>query len=124
MANGTQAGGRELTRQLREHFGFRNFRPGQRRAVEAAMDGRDTVVVMPTGSGKSICFQLPALALEGTRVVVSPLIALMMDQTETLAQKGIAVRARWRAAAGADGRGWLPAMTGGKKEFVYSTPER
>ncbi len=74
----------ELRRKLREHFGFQRFRPGQERAVEAAMGGQDTVVIMPTGSGKSICFQLPALALEGTTVVVSPLIALMKDQTDAL----------------------------------------
>ena len=72
------------------HFGFRQFRPGQERAVQAAMEGRDTIVIMPTGSGKSLCFQLPALALEGTTVVVSPLIALMKDQTDALRARGIA----------------------------------
>ena len=78
MAVGTQVSGKELNRKLRDHFGFRQFRPGQERAVQSAMDGRDTVVVMPTGSGKSVCFQLPALALVGTTVVVSPLIAAKM----------------------------------------------
>ncbi|HEY2158505.1 MAG TPA: DEAD/DEAH box helicase, partial [Isosphaeraceae bacterium] len=70
----------DLQRRLREHFGFRRFRPGQERAIQSAIQGRDTIVIMPTGSGKSVCFQLPALALEGTTVVVSPLIALMKDQ--------------------------------------------
>src|SRR4051794_36479255 len=81
----------DLQRRLREHFGFRRFRPGQERAVQAAMEGRDTIVIMPTGSGKSVCFQLPALALEGTTVVVSPLIALMKDQADSLRERGVTV---------------------------------
>src|ERR1044072_5710434 len=76
---------------IREHFGFRRFRPGQEDVVRSALDGRDTVVVMPTGSGKSLCFQLPALALEGTTIVVSPLISLMKDQADALQQRGIRV---------------------------------
>src|SRR5215204_458234 len=74
----------DLTASLHELFGFREFRPGQREACEAAMNGRDVLVVMPTGSGKSLCYQLPALELEGITVVVSPLIALMKDQADRL----------------------------------------
>ena len=77
-----------MRRKLREHFGFRSFRPGQARAVAAAIEGRDTIVIMPTGSGKSLCFQLPALELIGTTVVVSPLIALMKDQADSLRARG------------------------------------
>ncbi len=73
-----------LNRKLFEHFGFGSFRPGQARAVQAAIEGRDTIVVMPTGSGKSVCFQLPALEQVGTTIVVSPLIALMKDQADSL----------------------------------------
>ena len=62
---------------LRARFGFDRFRPGQEEAASAVLAGRDLVAVMPTGSGKSLCFQLPALLLDGTTVVVSPLIALM-----------------------------------------------
>src|SRR4051812_27388105 len=80
-----------MRRRLREHFGFRRFRPGQERAVQAAIEGRDTIVIMPTGSGKSVCFQLPALELVGTTVVVSPLIALMKDQADSLRARGITV---------------------------------
>ena len=80
---------RDLKEKVREHYGFRQFRPGQQRAVQAAMQGRDTIVIMPTGSGKSLCFQLPALALKGTTLVVSPLIALMKDQTDALVERGI-----------------------------------
>src|ERR1700758_2416355 len=78
-----------LPSKLREHFGFRRFRPGQEKVVRSALSGRDTLAMMPTGSGKSLCFQLPALVMEGSTVVISPLIALMKDQTESLAEKGI-----------------------------------
>jgi len=74
---GAAADRAELRAKLREHFGFRRFRPGQEAVVQSAMEGRDTLVLMPTGSGKSLCFQLPALELPGTTVVVSPLIALI-----------------------------------------------
>lgn len=114
----------DLSRKLREHFGFRSFRPGQRRAVEAALAGRDTVVVMPTGSGKSICFQLPALALEGTTVVVSPLIALMKDQADALAEKGIGVAALNSTLSAPEAREAVESIVEGRSEFVYTTPER
>src|SRR5919107_662024 len=84
---------RALREKLREHFGFRRFRPGQLEAVQSAMEGRDVLIIMPTGSGQSLCFQLPALELEGTTVVVSPLIALMKDQADSLRERGVAVAA-------------------------------
>ncbi|CAN5797657.1 hypothetical protein BH23PLA1_BH23PLA1_36370 [soil metagenome] len=68
----TAAEANQLKKKLAEHFGFRRFRPGQVEAVASAMSGQDTLVIMPTGSGKSVCFQLPALELHGTTVVVSP----------------------------------------------------
>ena len=74
---------------LLERFGLRAFRPGQREAVQAALEGRDSLVVMPTGGGKSLCYQLPALAGEGLVVVVSPLIALMADQWRRLQEAGV-----------------------------------
>ena len=69
---------------LRELFGFEAFRPGQREAVEAAVGGRDVLVVMPTGSGKSLCYQLPALMRADLTLVVSPLVSLMQDQVQAL----------------------------------------
>src|ERR1044072_1781529 len=75
---------------LRIHFGFEDFREGQREVISAVLEGRDTVVVMPTGGGKSLCYQLPALMLEGATLVVSPLIALMKDQVDALERRGIA----------------------------------
>src|SRR5688572_17114464 len=76
--------GQGLQAKLERHFGFKRFRAGQAEAVNAAIAGRDALVVMPTGSGKSLCYQLPALELEGPTLVVSPLIALMKDQADGL----------------------------------------
>src|ERR671919_1836336 len=82
----------DLTASLRELFGFPGFRPGQREACEAALADRDVMVVMPTGSGKSLCYQLPALLRDDLTVVVSPLVALMQAQVEALAARGLGSR--------------------------------
>src|ERR687883_1286552 len=74
---------------LHRHFGFEDFREGQREVISAILEGHDTVVVMPTGGGKSLCFQLPALMCEGATIVVSPLIALMKDQVDALHARGL-----------------------------------
>src|SRR5580765_5202447 len=74
--------------ELLEGLGFASFRPGQREAVEAALEGRDSLIVMPTGGGKSLCYQLPGLATEDLTIVVSPLIALMNDQWRRLTAAG------------------------------------
>ena len=75
--------------RLKETFGFSSFRQGQERAIQAALSGRDLLVIMPTGSGKSLCYQVPALVLPGVTVVVSPLIALMKDQVDGLRSCGV-----------------------------------
>jgi ATP-dependent DNA helicase RecQ len=113
-----------LREKLRQHFGFRQFRPGQARAVRAALEGRDTLVVMPTGSGKSLCFQLPGLELEGTTVVVSPLIALMKDQADALRERGVTVATVNSTLSAAQRRDADAAIVRGHKEFVYTTPEQ
>ena len=74
---------------LHRQFGYEQFRPGQERAVQAVFDARDTVVIMPTGGGKSLCYQVPALVLHGLTVVVSPLISLMKDQVDALVARGL-----------------------------------
>jgi ATP-dependent DNA helicase RecQ len=113
-----------LRDRIREYFGFRRFRPGQAEAVDSALKGGDTLVVMPTGSGKSLCFQLTALALEGITVVVSPLISLMKDQVDNLNDNGV-----W--AVGLNSTLTAPQLiaaekdiTQGRASIVYSTPER
>ncbi|MBA4063886.1 MAG: ATP-dependent DNA helicase RecQ [Isosphaera sp.] len=115
---------RALREKLRTHFGFRTFRPGQLEAVRSAMEGRDVLVVMPTGSGKSLCFQLPALELEGTTVVVSPLIALMKDQADALRAKGIEVAVINSALSAGERQQAEADILSGKAEFVYTTPEQ
>ena len=78
----------DLTADLERLFGFPGFRPGQLDAVEGTMAGRDVLAIMPTGSGKSLCYQLPALLDRGVTLVVSPLIALMQDQCAALRARG------------------------------------
>src|SRR5450755_4796634 len=88
---GAEAEGEEETRTaLRRHFALEEFRTGQAEVIASVLAGRNTVVVMPTGAGKSLCYQLPAVLLPGVTLVVSPLIALMKDQVEQLTARGIA----------------------------------
>jgi RecQ family ATP-dependent DNA helicase len=110
--------------QLLGRFGLRAFRPGQREAVEAALEGRDCLVVMPTGGGKSLCYQLPALADRGLVVVVSPLIALMADQRERLQSAG--VRASMLASGMGEGHNAraLREIEAGAAQLVLASPER
>jgi ATP-dependent DNA helicase RecQ len=116
----------DLTAALRSHFGFPAFRPGQREACEAALAGRDVMVVMPTGSGKSLCYQLPALLREDLTVVVSPLVALMQDQVEALAARGLGdqvalVNAQQDASRNAE---VLARAADGRLRLLYVAPER
>jgi ATP-dependent DNA helicase RecQ len=114
----------ELMRRLRDLFGFRQFRPGQEKAIRAALEGRDTLVIMPTGSGKSLCFQLPALELGGAAVVVSPLLALMKDQAEALREKGFEVVAINGSMSSAERQEAETKLAGGFRGFIYTTPEQ
>ncbi|MFY9551917.1 MAG: ATP-dependent DNA helicase RecQ [Thermoanaerobaculia bacterium] len=109
---------------LRRHFGHESFRDGQERIVRAALEGKDLLAVMPTGSGKSIGYQLPALLLEGTTLVVSPLIALMKDQVDELVRKGIPAAALHSLAAPWQRRAAEAAMRDGRLRLLYVAPER
>ena len=80
---------RDPLEALEKHFGHRKFLDGQAPVVSSILAGRDALVVMPTGGGKSLCYQLPAMCMDGVTIVISPLIALMKDQVDALIEKGI-----------------------------------
>ncbi|MFO7691911.1 MAG: ATP-dependent DNA helicase RecQ [Vicinamibacterales bacterium] len=114
----------DLRSALERHFGHRSFRTGQEALVQAVLDGRDVLAVMPTGSGKSLGFQLPAVMLPGTTLVVSPLISLMKDQVDELDRRGIraaALHSLLPAEARADA---LRAARSGGLRLLYVAPER
>ena len=105
-------------------FGFRSFRPGQEEIVRAVLAGRDTLAIMPTGGGKSLCFQLPALCLPGLTVVISPLIALMRDQVRALREAGVAAGALTSGNTEAETEGVFQAIDEGRLKLLYIAPER
>jgi ATP-dependent DNA helicase RecQ len=109
---------------MRGTFRHTAFRPGQEDVINAVVSGRDTVAVMPTGAGKSLCYQLPALHLPGTTVVVSPLIALMKDQTDKLNELGVTARQVNSSLTDSETAAVLDEIRAGAVEFVFATPER
>jgi ATP-dependent DNA helicase RecQ len=111
-------------RVLVERFGHRDFQLGQWDAIHAALDQRDTLVVMPTGSGKSLIYQLPALMLPGLTVVISPLISLMKDQQDKLAAHGVSALAMHSHLTDVEARELAERVSEGAAEILYLTPER
>lgn len=109
---------------LRRVFGHADFRAGQRGPVDAVLAGRDAVVVMPTGSGKSICYQLAAMLLPGTTLVVSPLIALMKDQVDALARRGVPAAFLNSSLSAAEMDERMAAFEAGRYKLAYVAPER
>ncbi|WP_129646334.1 RecQ family ATP-dependent DNA helicase [Peristeroidobacter agariperforans] len=105
-------------------FGIQRFRPGQRELIEAALTGRDAIGVLPTGGGKSLCFQLPALFLRGAVIVVSPLIALMHDQVRRLEAANIEAARLDSTVAPADQEAQELEIAAGELDFIFITPER
>src|SRR5690349_21890523 len=109
---------------LLERFGHEDFQKGQWEPIKAVLEGRDALVVMPTGSGKSIVYQLPALLLPGLTVVVSPLIALMKDQQDKLQAHGVDALAMHSHLNAADSRETARQVAEGEGEMLYLNPER
>ena len=109
---------------LHKYFGFEDFREGQREVIAAILEGRDTVVVMPTGGGKSLCYQLPALMKEGATVVVSPLIALMKDQVDALHARNLPATFINSSLTFEEQKARIAGVRRGDYKLVYVAPER
>jgi len=109
---------------LNEIFGFPKFRPQQQEIVEKVISGGDAFVLMPTGGGKSLCYQIPALCLPGTALVVSPLISLMKDQVDALRENGVAAACYNSALGEAEARRVLAELHAGELKLLYVAPER
>src|SRR6059058_2614304 len=114
----------DLLRVLRQYWGYSCFRPLQERIVHSLLEGRDACVVMPTGGGKSLCYQLPALVLGRTVIVISPLIALMQDQAAQLAQMGIPAAVINSSQSPAEQQDVMRKACQGAWRLLYLSPER
>jgi ATP-dependent DNA helicase RecQ len=114
----------QARRVLAERFGYPDFRPGQTEAVAAVLEGRDTLVVVPTGGGKSLCFQVPALTLGGLTVVISPLISLMKDQVDALVARGLAATYLNSTLFAAEISARMARVQAGEIRLLYVAPER
>ena len=109
---------------LRRYFGYTSFRRGQEEIVDALLTGRDALCVMPTGAGKSVCYQVPALLLPGIALVISPLISLMKDQVESLTQAGVHAAYLNSSLTPAQYSRALHNLSEGLYKLVYVAPER
>jgi len=109
---------------LRKHFGFADFREGQHEVIDTILSGKDAIVVMPTGSGKSLCYQLPAMMLDGATLVVSPLIALMKDQVDALHSRGLPATFINSAISELEQKSRIDSLRRGEYKLVYVAPER
>jgi ATP-dependent DNA helicase RecQ len=114
----------EAARLLNSVFGFAEFRPGQAEIVKAVLQGRNTLAIMPTGGGKSLCFQLPALCRDGVTVVISPLIALMRDQVRALRAAGVEAGALTSGNTEEETEAVFQAIDEGRLKLFYMAPER
>ena len=109
---------------LGHYFGYKTFRPLQREIIERTIRGKDCLVLMPTGGGKSICYQIPALSMPGTAVIVSPLISLMKDQVESLQSNGIQ-SATLNSSSTIEYQQMVKRQcAGGDLKLLYISPER
>ena len=120
----TTEGDPSLEVTLARHFGFPAFHPGQREPIETILGGGDTVVVMPTGAGKSLCYQLPALILDGITVVISPLISLMKDQVDGLVARGLPATSLNSSLSSDEVTARFTALRQGRTRLLFVAPER
>ena len=109
---------------LQTHWNYSSFRPTQEKIIESVLQGTDTVALLPTGGGKSICFQVPAMVMEGICIVVSPLVALMTDQVQGLLNRGIKAMAITGGISGDELTTQLDNALFGNYKFLYLSPER
>ncbi|SDE18066.1 DNA helicase RecQ [Sporomusa acidovorans] len=109
---------------LKKYYGYDEFRPGQAKVIGSLLGGKDTIAIMPTGAGKSLCFQIPALLLPGITIVVSPLISLMKDQVDALTEAGIPATFINSSLSGSEAGRRLQHMRAGRYKLVYVAPER
>ncbi|MBA3260263.1 MAG: DEAD/DEAH box helicase, partial [Gemmatimonadales bacterium] len=114
----------EARRVLRHHFGYGDFRPAQTPVLEAVFAGLDTLAVLPTGGGKSVCFQVPAVVLGGLTVVVSPLISLMQDQVTAARGRGIAAACLTSGLETAEQAAVWEEIRSARLRLLYASPER
>ena len=113
-----------LRRELKRHFGFTDFRPHQEEILQAILSGRDVFVSLPTGGGKSLCYQLPAILQEGFTLVVSPLIALMKDQVDGAREDGIPASYLNSSLDAEEARATWRELAAGRIRLLYASPER
>src|SRR5688572_26011588 len=124
MTNMPAATSDDLAGALKSRFGFSSFRPGQEAVVRDALAGRDLLAIMPTGGGKSLCFQLPAVLQPGITLVISPLIALMQDQVRLLQDNGIPATYINSSLEQSEVSTRLRAAAQGEYKLLYLAPER
>ncbi|MCI7110924.1 MAG: DNA helicase RecQ [Megasphaera elsdenii] len=114
----------ELESLLKQYFGYTSFRPGQHEVIQTLLEGRDCLAIMPTGAGKSICFQLPALMMPGVTLVISPLISLMKDQVDSLVNQEIPATYINSQCTFEEAKARFAAIRAGQVKLVYISPER
>jgi len=114
----------QIRELLKIHFGYESFLPGQEKAIDNILAGQDTLVVLPTGGGKSLIYQLPALVLEGVTIVISPLIALMKDQVDSLERVGIPATFINSSISPDETAARLDGIRRDAYKIIYIAPER